>query len=192
MGGVTSVPTRPAMTAVAIDLTRAVFAKTAIGQQEIVSRSLGLGPLPRRLLVLIDGKRSGGELAVFTPGQDIEALLSQLIESGLVEERAPLKAAPVPQPVARAQPVPGAELASLPPPESRSPKDIEMARNFMTNTTNTIFQPNTRLSLLEALLAGKTSEDLRRVYLSWVETMSSSAMGTKRLPEFREKLFKVL
>ena len=88
--------------------------------------------------------------------------------------------------------MPGAELASLPPPESRSSKDIEMARNFMTNTINTIFQPNTRLTLLEALLAGKTSQDLRRVYLSWATTMSTSAMGTKRLPEFREKLFKVL
>ncbi|NDP39240.1 MAG: hypothetical protein GZ093_10900 [Rhodoferax sp.] len=180
------------MTAVAIDLTRGVFAKTAIGQQEIASRSLGLGPLPRRLLVLIDGKRNGQELAVFTPGQDIEVLLSQLIENGCIEVQAPRQAAPATQPVAPAQPVPGAELASLPPPESRSAKDIEMARNFMTNTINTVFAQNTRLTLLEALLACKTSQDLRRVYLSWVETMSTSAMGTKRLPEFREKLFKVL
>lgn len=180
------------MTAVAIDLTRAVFAKTAIGQQEMASRALGLGPLPRRLLVLIDGKRSGQELAVFTPGQDIEALLSQLIEKGCVEAQAPLKAAPAPQPVAPAQPVPGAELASLPPPESRSPKDIEMARNFMINTTNTVFGMNLRLSTVEAISNCQTTEDLRRVYTLWVNTMSSSANGTKRLPEFREKLFKVL
>ncbi|MCI4441460.1 MAG: hypothetical protein JHC36_09665 [Tibeticola sp.] len=67
-----------------------------------------------------------------------------------------------------------------------------MARNFMMNTVNTIFQPNTRLSLLEAIFACKTVEEVRRVYPRWAETIASSTIGAKRLPEFREKLFKVL
>ena len=183
------------MPAADLDLIHAVFAKTALGQQEIQSRALGLGPLPRRLLVLVDGKRSGQELAVFAAGQDIEALLTQLMENGCIEAQAPINAAAAPEAAAAAaatQPAPGAGVAKLPPAESRSPKDIEMARNFMTNTTNTVFAQNTRLTLLEALLACKTSQDLRRVYPSWVETMSSSLIGSKRLPEFREKLFKVL
>lgn len=181
------------MTAAALDLIRAVFAKTALGQQEIQSRALGLGPLPRRLLVLVDGKRSGQELAVFAAGQDIEALLTQLMENGCIEAQAPIEAMAAPEAAAAATlPAPGAGVAKLPPAESRSPKDIEMARNFMTNTTNTVFAQNTRLTLLEALLACKTSQDLRRVYPSWAETMSSSLIGSKRLPEFREKLFKVL
>lgn len=180
------------MTAAAIDFTGAIFAKTAIGQQEIASRALGLGPVPRRLLVLVDGKRSGQELAVFTAGQNIEALLSQLIENGCIEMQASLQPAPAPQPVAPAQPVPDAEIASLPAPESRSPKDIDMARNFMINTTNTVFGMNLRLSTVEAISGCQTTDDLRRVYPLWVTTMSSSATGSKRLPEFREKLFKVL
>jgi len=80
----------------------------------------------------------------------------------------------------------------LPEASSRSAKDVEMARNFMTNTVNTIFQANTRLTLLEAIFACKTAEDARRVYPKWAETIASSSIGAKRLPDFREKLFKVL
>ena len=39
------------------DSSRALFAKTAMGQQEIQSRALRLSPITRRLLILIDGKR---------------------------------------------------------------------------------------------------------------------------------------
>jgi len=170
------------MTAAALDLIHAVFAKTAAGQQEIQSRSLGLGPMPRRLLVLVDGKRNGQELAVFAAGQDVEALLSQLIAIGCIEAQAPIEA------------VPGGNtgLAGLPAAETRSQKDVEMARNFMTNTTNTVFGMNLRLSTVEAIFGCQTTEDLRRVYPLWVETMNSSGIGAKRLPDFREKLFKVL
>ena len=47
-----------------IDLNLSVCAKTALGSLEIQSRALGLLPMARRLLILIDGKRSGKELAL--------------------------------------------------------------------------------------------------------------------------------
>ena len=182
------------MTAAALDLIHAVFAKTAAGQQEIQSRALGLGPLPRRLLVLVDGKRSGLELAVFVPGQDIEVLLNQLMTLGCIEAHAPAPAVAAPKPAAPSASVAGsdADLAGLPAAESRSAKDVEMARNFMTNTTNSVFGMNLRLSTVEAIFDCQTTEDLRRVYPLWVATMNSSGVGAKRLPEFHEKLFKVL
>jgi hypothetical protein len=69
-----------------LDLASAVFAKTAVGQQEIPSRSLGLSPLVRRILVLVDGKRRGGELATFLAGVgDIDAVLKELLERGCIE-----------------------------------------------------------------------------------------------------------
>ena len=80
----------------------------------------------------------------------------------------------------------------LPDPTTRTAKEVDMARHFMMNTVNTIFQANTRLTLLEAIHACKSVEDVRRVYPKWAETIGSSAIGAKRLPEFREKLFKVL
>lgn len=176
------------MNDVSLNLSTATFTKTAVGQQEIQTRSLGLPPLVRRVLVLIDGQRSGKELAAFVPGQDVLLLLSQLIAQGCVEALAHVPAAP-------AAPVPaegGATLSGLPNAGTRSPKDIEMARNFMMNSINTMFGQNMRLSMIESIFACKTAEDLRRVYPAWAESMSTIAIGAKRLPELRQKLFDVL
>ena len=195
------------------DLDHAVFAKTTLGQQEIQSRALGLGMMTRRLLILIDGKRSALELTPMVGGQDLRALLAELSDKGCIErsnathiptppEAAAQTAKPTvpvaaPRPTSVPAPVPEAgagsgDLSSLPAPETRSATDVTMARNFMTNTVNTIFQPYTRLTLLEAIAHCKTAQDARKVYSLWSETIGSSAIGAKRLPEFREKLFKVL
>jgi hypothetical protein len=192
------------MPEVSPDLTRVVFAKTAAGQQEIHARALGLGPLPRRLLVLIDGKRTGQELAAFVTGHDVKELLEELLEKACIEAVAPVA------PVAPTAPVPGmgaslnpqaastptdsleAALSSLPPAETRSAKEIEMARNFMMNTVNTVFGKNLRLSMVEAIFNCQTTQELRQVYPKWVELMLSNGVGTKRLPELRTQLLKVL
>lgn len=189
-----------------IDVDHTVFAKTALGQQEMQSRALGLNPMQRRLLILIDGKRNGLELAPLVGGQDLRALLAELVDKGCIE-RTNSAAAPTPPPAAlpttppvqkvteptpAAVPVGDAALASLPAADTRSAADVTMARNFMTNTVNTIFQPYTRLTLLEAIANCKTAHDTRRVYVQWSESIGGSTIGAKRLPEFREKLFKVL
>jgi len=183
-----------------IDFLSAVFAKTAIGQHEVSTRALGLSPLARRLLILVDGKRSGQELAEFVAGHPVVDLLGELLTRQCIEvvgtAAAPVKAA-TPDKTASASAsasvtTPEAALAALPPAESRSAQDLEMARNFMTNTVNTIFQPNTRLTLLKAIVACKTSAEAREVYPRWAETMAASTIGARRLPEFHDKLFKVL
>ncbi|MDZ7893424.1 MAG: hypothetical protein U5L73_16925 [Rhodoferax sp.] len=179
------------------DVTTTLFAKTEIGQREIQSKSLGLDPLSRRALILIDGKRNFQELSsMILSSKDVE-IIQMLVAKECIK------------PIAVARPEAGAkgaavkdavpvsksvqdELAHLPPASSRSAKETEMARNFLMNTINTVFEQNTRLTLMEAIFACKTSEDVRRVYPKWVETMKGSGIGTKRLPEFREKLFKVL
>ncbi|MFV0681370.1 hypothetical protein [Ottowia sp.] len=80
----------------------------------------------------------------------------------------------------------------LPPASQRTQKEIEMARNFMMNTVNTVFQPNTRLTLLEAIQCCQTATELRQAYLHWEDVLSTSRIGLKRLPEFKKKLFAVL
>lgn len=182
------------MSTVSPDLSRTVFAKTAVGQQEIQSRSLGLAPLLRRVLVLIDGRRNGQDLAVFVPGHDVEPLLKQLVAHGCIDAQAPTESVSTSEPTAVDAAVSGADaaLAGLPPAENRSTKEVEMARNFMTNSVNSVFGMNLRLSMIEAIFACQTAQDLRRIYPTWVETMKSSTTGSQRLPEFRERLFKVL
>lgn len=188
------------------DLTTAVYAKTAVGQQEIQTRSLGLSPLVRRILVLVDGKRSGSELAPFLSGNgDIEEILGQLLTLDCVEAQARTKpmasqAAAAPAPAATATSTAtneggessSSEIPGLPSAGSRSAKDNEMARNFMINSVNSIIGQNTRISLVEDIFHAGTTEQLRVVYHAWASSMSNHGMGAKRLPELREKLFKVL
>ncbi|CAM8659424.1 hypothetical protein MCEMSEM18_00829 [Comamonadaceae bacterium] len=178
------------------DVTKTIFAKTETGQHEIQSRSLGLDPLSRRALILIDGKRNFQELAsmILSP-KAVDIIQTLLAKECIRPTAAPLEANPkeaADTEIAASPKSTQDELAHLPPANTRSNKETEMARNFLMNTINTVFEQNTRLTLMEAIFACKTSEDVRRVYPKWVETMKGSGIGTKRLPEFREKLFKVL
>jgi hypothetical protein len=183
-----------------MDLDNAVFAKTEIGQREIKTRELRLLPMVRRLLILIDGQRSGKELAPMLMGQSLDQLMAELIDKECVSlvARTDAPAAPSTALATGSSPVPPeaaaalAALASLPPADSRSDKNREMARNFMTNTLNAEFGMNMRLSLIEAIANCSTSEALRQIYPTWHSTMNSSKGGAKELPKLIEKLFHVL
>jgi hypothetical protein len=187
-----------------LDLTAAIFSKTPVGQQEIQSRALGLAPLVRRILVLVDGKRSGRDLSAFVSGSDdIERILGALLSQGCVAAEVPSKAA-VPAAKAAAPAAPAASAASetaapaadallgLPAAETRTAKDNDMARNFMINSINSIIGQQMRVSLIHDIFHAGSTEALRTVYHAWAASMAGHGMGSKRLPELREKLFKVL
>jgi len=175
-----------------LDLFSASFAKTELGQREIQSRSLGLAPLVRRLLVLVDGQKTGKDLAVFAGGTEVEPLLQELIDKGCVEARARTR---TPEPAAAESAKPkgdSAGMTGLPDAATRTSSENEMARNFMINTVNTVFGQHSRLSLIETISRAKGTDELRLAYLSWLQAMEDDRIGVKRLPELREKLFKVL
>lgn len=180
------------MTATSQDFTTTLLAKTPLGTEEMQSRKLGLSPLERRVLILIDGKRGFQELAAMAGQVALPDILTSLLEKGCIQVTASVAPAAAADAATSARPAAVGDLSDLPDPAMRSPKEVEMARNFMMNTVNTVFQPYTRLSLLEAIAACKTAEDTRRVYPRWAETIASSTIGARRLPEFREKLFQVL
>lgn len=176
------------------------FAKTNVGTTEIQTRALGLNPLLRRLLVLVDGRRNCAELGTYVAGHDLFALLDELLGKGCIEEKEaprPTKASvPLAAPVA-----PAADplklfieqgLMALPSAEGRSSKDLRMARDFMTNTVNTMFGQYTRLTLVEAIHACQSTADLRKVYPEWVRAMSESSIGSRRLPELNKQLAQTL
>lgn len=182
-----------------IDLNATVFAKTELGQQEIQSRNLGLSLLVRRALLLVDGKRTGAELSVFLVGKgDIEAVLAQLLEMGCIEvvaRNGKSASAPAAVPQAAVETpaaVAGGDIPGLPPAESRTAKDNEMARNFMINSVNSIIGQNMRITLVKDIFHAETTEQLRTIYHAWAASMSNHGAGSRRLPELKEKLFKVL
>ncbi|MGS5089266.1 hypothetical protein ACVC7V_22535 [Hydrogenophaga sp. A37] len=192
-----------------LDLTTTIFTKTPLGQQEIQTRSLGLSPLVRRTLVLVDGKRTGADLGVFlSGGADIADVLGQLLTLGCVEARETTQRAAArvpaiepqsgPEAVLDPEGEPAAEtpdsdaLAALPPSDARNAKDNEMARNFMVNSVNSIFGQHMHISLVRDISEARSTEQLRTVYHAWMVSMAVHRTGSKRLPELREKLFKVL
>jgi hypothetical protein len=180
----------------AIDFNRSLFAKTASGHQEIQTRALKLGQIPRRLLILIDGKRSTQELATLVADNDLNELLTELLDKGCIVAASTMPAS-APPPVlpndAGADQISSDRfLAKLPDAATRSSKDVEMARNVMTNTINNVFPLNFQVNLLEAIFVCNTTADVRRVYPQWETIMASSKAGIKRLPEFKAMLFKVL
>lgn len=184
------------------DLLSAIFVKTALGQSEIQDRQLGLAPLVRRVLVLVDGKRSGADLSVFLVGKgEIEVLLGELLDRACIEIVAQAAPAPRKAPATVAEPEAppggplsgfGAEIEGLPPAETRTAKDNDMARHFMINSVNAIIGHNMRISLVHDIFHAQSTEDLRRVHHAWVSSMSSHSVGARRLPELKEKLYKVL
>jgi hypothetical protein len=177
----------------ASDLTAAVYTKTPVGQQEIQSRALGLAPLVRRILVLVDGKRSGRDLAVFLAGNgDIVEILGVLLAQGCVVAEAPRKAASSKAAAPKAAAPAVDALSGLPAAETRTAKDNEMARHFMINSINSIIGQQMRISLIHDIFHAQTTEALRTVYHAWEASMADHGMGARRLPELREKLFKVL
>ena len=147
--------------------------------------------------MLVDGHRSGKDLAAFVPGNDIGVHLTELLTRECIAAVGTAAApAPAPAPAAAAASHPHDpfedELARLPAADTRDAKELEMARNFMTNTVNNIFGHHNRISLLESIHACQSSEALRKVYPAWAHALETNSTGKKRLPELRDKLFAVL
>ena len=173
-------------------MLRETFIKTPAGQQEIRTRTLGLSAFARRILILVDGQRTGRDLGVFAAGEDIAVLLTELLRLDCIALVAGGVLSP---PVVSTQPLAGQvseNVAGLPAAKTRTAKDLEMARNFMTNTVNTIFGHHNRISLIESIYLCQSSEELRKVFPAWKSALESNATGKKRLPEMMEKLFVVL
>ncbi len=173
-----------------------VYAKTDVGHHEMKTRALRLKPTSRRLLVLVDGWRSGKELSLLLVGQDIEVAMGNLIDQGCIESVATdvTASTSVASSPIRAATASGntPELDVLPAPQLRSPQQADMARHFMINTVNLMYGEHTRLSLIEAISDCDDTEALRAVYPLWLESMIGNRSAVKRLPELRSKLFAVL
>ena len=146
--------------------------------------------------MLADGKKNGGELAAFLPSADgIQTVLEELLSLGCLRAEGGSQAAsqPAAETLGAASSVASfGDIPGLPSAEKRSAKDNEMARNFMVNSINSIMGLHSRISLITEITAAKNTHELRHAYFGWQASMADHGMGKKRLPELREKLFKVL
>jgi len=63
-----------------------IYAKTAKGAEEVRTRSAGLSPTARRVLIMVDGKRDENELRLVVRTGELEGVLATLVAQGLIEE----------------------------------------------------------------------------------------------------------
>jgi hypothetical protein len=184
------------------NIEHSVFAKTSVGQQEISQKTLGLTPLQRRLLILVDGKRGFAELLQLLAGQDLRGLFSELIGRGCIEPSASVATPPAQVVAAVARSAPALDqntptgaagvLRSLPDASLRSAKEIDMARNFMINTLTMTFGHHHCVSLVDALHNCTDSIGLRDKFLDWYKLMESTRSSAKELPSLVKRLTSVL
>lgn len=168
--------------------------KTALGAEELERRSLGLGVIERRLLILIDGNRGVADLQAMMGKTEIGPLLDHLVEVGCVlwpgREGASAKAAaPAPAPASAAEAVAAQAPTELP---ERSLKEREMARNFMINTLLTFIGPYANPELMKRLQSAPDSATLRLLYPEWRSLMDAPRAAGKRINELDAELKKVL
>lgn len=97
-----------------------IFSKTARGAEEINARAAGLSLHARRVLIMVDGKRTVAELAQFARAGEIVDVLSQLESAGLVSRPAPPPPPPPP-------PATLGTNSSLNPPTVRRPRTLSSA-----------------------------------------------------------------
>lgn len=167
-----------------------IFAKTDKGQAELTQKSGGLTPRQRRVLIMVDGKRSVEELRELLQNDDLQHTLGLLEEAGFIEIGGMQNAAGDFQ-EAPSGPLPPID-AFRPLPEPPNAKDIELARNFIQNTLRTFCGPFGYLHIIKAVHAAKTHEELREQFAPWYHAIVQTRDGKRRAEELRTLLLRVI
>ncbi len=165
-----------------------IFVKTPKGIEEIQKRGGGLTPRVRRILIMVDGKRSVEEVRAMVLADDLSHSLGMLEEDGYIEL---LKKAEPSTATAQNGGIPSEttfrEVAGIP-----DPKEMDMAKNFIMNTLKTFCGPMTHLSIYEAVEAAKSHEALREQFAPWYNAIVETRDGRRRAEELRAQLLKVI
>lgn len=162
-----------------------VFHKTAKGVEEMEKRCHGLSPKVRRVLIMIDGKRSVDVLREMALADDLTHTIGALEEEGFIEVMGIAGAGGV-------VPAPAGPLPSItafkdePPPVD--PMRLQLSRNFMANTINAFAGSLGNSSLLERLEAAHSLGDLRLCFDEWYQAIVISRDGRREAEALRARL----
>ena len=167
-----------------------VFHKTPKGVEEMEKRNHGLTPKVRRLLIMIDGKRSVDTLREMALADDLSHTLGVLEEEGFIEVAGVATAggATVPAP---AGPLPSI-TAFRDDPAPDDPMRLQLSRNFMQNTLNAFVGALGVSGLLDRLDAAQNLGDLRVCFDEWYQAIVSSRDGRRQAVALRAKLLETI
>ncbi|HOY02511.1 hypothetical protein [Zoogloea sp.] len=167
-----------------------IFAKTRKGHEEIETRSGGLSPRVRRVLIFVDGKRSVEDLRGMLQYDDLQHTLGMLEEDGFIEMIGPAGSATASIPVAPVS-QPSLTAFRLHPPGD-DPVRLQQARNFMLNTLNAFVGALGTSSLQDRVEAARSPAELRALFDEWYHAIVSSRDGRREAEQLRGKLLEVI
>lgn len=166
-----------------------VFAKTTKGQEEISKRSGDLSPRVRRVLILVDGRRTVEALRELVTADDLTHTLGALEELGLIEVKSLITDDGI-------QSEPEGALPSITAfrqlPDVHDPRELEMARHFMINTLKSFCSLYGPISLMTHINSAVSHDELRAQFPNWYRMIVDSRSGRRRAEDLRNDLLKVL
>ncbi len=166
-----------------------IFNKTRKGMLEIRDRTGGLSMLERRLLILVDGKRSAGDIWKITKVADYEHMLQRLEDAGYIapgsgggstasaRQRGVGGGAARPA-ATRREPAPAASGAG-------EPSD---PRGFMLHTLKTMASPIQYRRLGGKIEEAPNRSALRDLVDPWYQALSENPANLTRVDSVRNEL----
>lgn len=167
----------------------AAFAKTTKGQSEITTKAGGLTPRVRRVLIMIDGKKTVDELRDMLQADDLQHTLGLLEEDGYIELTGVLDASGK---IATSEGSLPSISAFRTLPDTIDRKELEMAKNYMMNSLKSFVVPYSHLSIVEAVFAATSHEQLRAQFGPWYAAITGTVQGKRRAEDLRAQLLKVI
>lgn len=158
-----------------------VFAKSPKGQAEITTKAGGLTARIRRVLIVVDGKRTVDEMRGLLQADDLQHTLGMLEEEGYIVVAAAQSNQPLPSITA---------FRDLP--ATPDPVSLQQARNFMMNTLNTFIGGLGASSLLDRIENADGHAGLRDLYGEWYHAIVMSREGKREAESLRTKLLNVI
>jgi hypothetical protein len=167
----------------------AVFAKTPRGHEEIANKAGGLTPRQRRVLIMVDGKRTVDDLRSMLQADDLQHTLGLLEEDGYIQITALIDG--ITKPLDTKSVLPSITAFEALPADG-DPLRLQQARNFMMNTLNVFVGALGTSSLLERIENADGHEHLRQLYDEWYHAIVMSREGKREAEALRTKLLKVI
>jgi hypothetical protein len=166
-----------------------IYVKTPKGIAEIEHHSSDLTLRVRRVLIQIDGKRSVAEINELGFADDLSPVIAKLERDGFISFLEGTDTQPIVAKVVVGQPV---EFTFRSIPASINPKDIAMAKNFMVNTIQNFCGPWAHITIVTAVSAANTHEELRNYFAPWRDAIIETREGRRQAEELTASLLKVI
>jgi hypothetical protein len=164
-----------------------VYSKTPKGVAEVAARSAQLSMTTRRVLIMVDGKRTVDELAVLLRPGEIDAVITQLESAGLILRNSATHAIDVPT-------VAGRVLETVAPttqggaPDEQNPMTLDEAKRRAVRELTDRLGPGAE-SLAIRIEGCKTIEDFRE-RVREAERLVTAALGPAAAQDYLRALRK--